>query len=254
MMMATWRGTPLSEDELGVLDMAFVWRGALAVEWMFGSVLSALGGVRRGGATPAPLDFHQLRFFRGQHFVDFCDVIIREFLHLVLGATLFVFGYFLVLEQLLEIVVGIAADVADRHYGSFDFVAHHRGEDAAALLCERRQRDANEIAGGRRIESKVGGHDGLFHHLHHVLFPGRDAQGATVDYRDVRYLAKRHLTAVVLDADVIEQAGVGATGTDLGEFVLERADALAHLGVGLILHVADHALPPLVTRVPSSAP
>ena len=40
------------------------------------------------------------------------------------------------------------------------------------------------------------------------------------------HLAERHRRAVVVDVDVIEQAGVRAAGADLAEVVLQRLDRL----------------------------
>jgi hypothetical protein len=52
---------------------------------------------------------------------------VGELLDLGLGATLVVLGDLLVLQQFLDLLVGIAADVADRDLGVLAFAVHVLG-------------------------------------------------------------------------------------------------------------------------------
>ena len=62
-------------------------------------------------------DRHQLLFLRLDHFVDVLDRGVGELLDVGLGAAGLVLGNLLVLQQLLDVVVGVAADVADGDLG-----------------------------------------------------------------------------------------------------------------------------------------
>ena len=62
-------------------------------------------------------------------------------------------------------------------------------------------------------------------------------------------LLQRHGRTVVVDMDLVQHAGMGAAGTDLLQFGLERFDGAAHLGLGGLLDVCGtHDLSSLLTR------
>jgi len=61
------------------------------------------------------LDRHQVSFLDLQYFVDLRNVPIRQFLDLILGAAFLILGNLLLLQQVLEVIVGIAAHIAYRH-------------------------------------------------------------------------------------------------------------------------------------------
>src|SRR5690606_30506848 len=56
-------------------------------------------------------DRHDVLFLVGQQVVDFGNELVGEFLHCILGTALVVLGNFLVLDETLELVVGIATQV-----------------------------------------------------------------------------------------------------------------------------------------------
>src|SRR5882672_2796132 len=56
----------------------------------------------------------QFCFFRGDHPVDIGDMLVGELLDVVLGASFLIFRDGLVLQQLLERVIGVTAQVAHR--------------------------------------------------------------------------------------------------------------------------------------------
>src|SRR5690606_9794608 len=98
MMTATWRGTPE-------------------------------GGV--GALMLAPSDRHQLLFLGLDHLVDVLDRVIGDLLHLALEAALVVLADGLFLQEVLGLLVGVAADVADRHLGRLALRVHQLGQLAA---------------------------------------------------------------------------------------------------------------------------
>src|ERR1043166_1617419 len=184
---------------------------------------------------------HQLLFFFLQELVDVGDVPVGHFLDFVLRAALVVLGHLVLLQRLLELVDRVAARVAHRYAGVLRLVAHHLDEVLAALLGERRHRHPHRLALRRGIEPEVGVADRLLDRPGHLLLERRHADGARVDQRHLGDLVDRHLRAVVVDRDVVEDAGVRAPGAHLGEIRLERLDALVHLLVGCFFQVDnDH--------------
>src|SRR5690606_34925182 len=93
-------------------------------------------------------DRHDLRLLLGDDFVDIAGVAVGQLLDFILHAALVVLGDFLVLHELFQGIVGLAADVADRHFGVFTFTTHHLGEVATALFGERGHRHADAVSHG----------------------------------------------------------------------------------------------------------
>src|SRR5690606_41774391 len=104
------------------------------------------GGV--GALMLAPSDRHQLLFLGLDHLVDVLDRVIGDLLHLALEAALVVLADGLFLQEVLGLLVGVAADVADRHLGRLALRVHQLGQRAAALLGWRRQVEADRRARG----------------------------------------------------------------------------------------------------------
>ena len=76
--------------------------------------------------------------------------------------TLVVLGHGMVLQELLQMLVGVAPDVADGDARVLGFVAHDLDEIAAAFLGQRRHRNADQITARRGIEPEVRVADRLF--------------------------------------------------------------------------------------------
>src|SRR3569833_3332989 len=112
-------------------------------------------------------NFHQLRFFGRKQLVDLGDELVRELLTLVLGAPFLVLGHRFVLEQFLEIVVGVATNVAYRHLGALGLAAHVLVEFAATLFGERRQRKTKKKNQRHQKKPKNERQEDQNHHLHH---------------------------------------------------------------------------------------
>src|SRR6476620_5537557 len=104
------------------------------------------GDASEGMATVS--DRHQFFFLVLHHVVDVLDRLVGQLLDLVLAAAFFVFGDLLVLQQFLDLVVRVAADVADRDLGVFAAGVHVLGELATTLFGKRGQVDADDGAGG----------------------------------------------------------------------------------------------------------
>src|SRR5688572_8403542 len=192
------------------------------------------------------------------HLVDLGHRSVGELLHLVLRATLLVLGYQLVLQQLLQVLIGVAAQVAHRYFGLFALVTHDLGELLAALLGQRRHRHAQQVALRGRVEAEVALANGLLDLGAHALFPRLHADRARVEQRHVGDLADRHRRAVVVDMHLVEDAGVRTPGANLLQLVLQRLDRLRHLRLSGFLDFGDRGghgyLSYTWTKVPSSSP
>src|SRR5438132_6554566 len=212
MTMATWRGMAAlgSEDTTALL-----------------------------GKTTRPSDGHDLRFLACNEAVDLGDRAVGELLNLVERTALFVLADLLVLEELLGVLVGVAADVAHRHLAVLAFVADDLGELLAALFGERGHRHAQQVALRRRVEPEVGLADGLLDLRAHALFPGLHADRARVEQRHVGHLADGHHRAVVLHMHLVEDARVGAPGAHLVQLALQCLDRASHLGLGSLPDVRN---------------
>src|SRR5690606_34881490 len=97
-------------------------------------------------------DGHDLPLLHVEHAIDLDDEAVGELLDLVDGAPLVVFRDLLVLDELLQVLVGVAPQVADGDLGLLAFMPDDLDELAPALLGERRHRHADEVAAGRRIQ------------------------------------------------------------------------------------------------------
>ena len=71
----------------------------------------------------------------------------------------------LLLEQLLQVLVGVAAQVAHGDPRVLGLVLHHLGQLLAALFGQRRHRHADQVALRRRVQAQVGLADRLLDRL-----------------------------------------------------------------------------------------
>ncbi len=82
--------------------------------------------------------------------VDLLDVAVGDLLHLVEAFLLVVLGDLVVLQELLQPVVRVAADLADAVAAFFGQLVDVPGQLLAALFGERRDRNADDLAVVRR--------------------------------------------------------------------------------------------------------
>ena len=99
---------------------------------------------------------------------------VGELLDLGLGATQIVLGDLAVLLGALELGVGVAADVAHGDPRVLGVVLALLDEVLAALLGQRRERQADDRAVVARRDAEVGGLDGLLDRLERGLVPRLD--------------------------------------------------------------------------------
>src|SRR4030095_12444187 len=122
MMTATWRGTSRLSGMAVVVDV--------------NTVCSRLRPPQAG--SRARLYNHQIRCLRRENLVDFGDRAVGELLHVGLRMTLVVLGDGMILQQLLQVLVCVAPDVADGNARVLGLVPHDLDEIAPSLFGERR--------------------------------------------------------------------------------------------------------------------
>ncbi|MDB5967123.1 MAG: hypothetical protein JWQ72_3623, partial [Polaromonas sp.] len=134
-------------------------------------------------------DRHDVLFLDGDQLVHIGDKTVRELLNVVVGAALVVFRCQFVLDQLLDVVVGVPAQVADGHLGMFAFGADHLGELLAALFGHGRHRHADEVTLRRRVQPEIGITYGFLDLGAHAFFPWRNPDGSRIQQGHVGHLA-----------------------------------------------------------------
>ena len=184
-------------------------------------------------------DSHHLGFLALHQFVDLGDDPVGQALHFILRTALVVFRRFFVLQQFLQVLVGLAAHAAHGDLGVFAGIAHHLGQLAATLFSQRGHRHTQQVALGRWVQAQVTFANGLLDLRAHALFPGLHSDRARVQQGHVGHLADRHAGAVIVHMHLIQQARVGAAGADLVQLVLEGFDGLAHLAFSGFLDIGN---------------
>ena len=71
------------------------------------------------------------------------------------------------------------------------------------------------------------------------LVVGADHEHAGLGHLEPSDLLERHLTAVVVDEDLLHQGGGGAAGADAGELLAGVLHGLPHLLVRIVEHELD---------------
>ena len=196
---------------------------------------------RKAGAKDPPsaaadlfrgsLKLHELLFLGAADLVDLLDVFVGQFLQVLFGLYLVVLGDLRVLLELLDIVHGVAADIADGHLGVLAVLAHLLGQFLTAFLRELGEDQSDDSAVVLGVNAQIGGLDGLFDLLQKAAVPGLDDQRAGVGRRNSSYLADGRVHAVILNSDAIQDAGIGTACTDGAEILLQDLQGLVHLAV-----------------------
>src|SRR5579883_1416778 len=135
MMMARWFGTTAAEDVAASASAG---------------VAVITGAPVGGGDGCCASNLHQLLFLLVAELLDLGDRTVGQLLELFLGSPLLVRRDFFVPLHPLELVRSVAADVP---HG--DAALHHLDELIAALLGERRDRQADEAAVVGRVDTEV---------------------------------------------------------------------------------------------------
>src|SRR5690554_4108035 len=235
MMMATCCGNP-SPDGLGGIWEAVVCADVMVSRTGVGKPGGISGAARQGS------DLHQVVFLHFELLVDLGNMLVGQLLNHLFGTMLLIFGDLLLLEQCLDVVIGITPHVADCHTSVFSFAPGLFDIALACLFGEHRHRHTNDITGTRGVQPQVGGHDRLFNLGHHVLLPRHHRKGAGILDIHRSHLIEWHIATVVLHGYRIENAGVGTPSTNLVEITMQSLKALLHPAFCIFLDVIDHVI------------
>src|SRR5713101_961659 len=194
MMMATWRGTAPPKRILA----------------------------RRSSPTS---DLHDLRLFAFDQLFHELQMVVMQLLRLLLGVLLVVLRDVL---GLLDLVDRLRAGPAHADAPFFGELVHDLHQLLAALLRERRQGNADEVAIVGRREPEIGGQDRFLDRLDEALVPGLNGQELGLRGGNARHLVEGHLAAIGLDAYEVEERRGGLPCAHGGEFALHRLHRLVH--------------------------
>src|SRR5688572_47006 len=134
-----------------------------------GKLRLLLGGPRRPERADAceqlqeaaASDFHDLCFFSLEQLVDLVRVLVRALLDAILGTVLFVDTDLPRVDELLQVMHDVAADVADGDAPLLREVADDLHELLAPLLGQLWDREPDDLAVVRGLKPQVGLHDRL---------------------------------------------------------------------------------------------
>src|SRR6266536_3891238 len=102
------------------------------------------------------LDFEDLFFFPLQEVVDLVRVVVGQLLNALLGPVLLVASHLALVDELLEVVHDVAADVPDRDAAVLGHLPGDLDELLSPLLGQLRDREADDLAVVRRGQAEVG--------------------------------------------------------------------------------------------------
>ena len=140
------------------------------------------------------------------------DVLVGDLLDLVEPLLLVVLGDLVILEQLLQPVVGVAAHLADAVAALLGQLVDVARQLLAALFGERRERDAHDLAVVGRVQAEIGGANRLLDRAELRRVERLRDDQRRLGNREAGDLVQRHLRAVGLDVDAVENRDRRAAG------------------------------------------
>ena len=153
-------------------------------------------------------------------------------LHVALSILLHVLGE-TVLDALLELLDDVTTCVADAHLGLLALLAALLCKLLTALLRQRGNAQADNLAIVLGRDAHVAVHDGLLDGTEHALVPRLDGDGARVGSIDCCHLVQGHQTTVTIYANAIQDLHVGLACTDVCQSLLKIHYSFFHFLLGL---------------------
>ena len=114
-------------------------------------------------------------------------------------AAIVVFGNLLVLRELLDVLVRIAADISNRDTMFFGYAVELLDQFLAAFLRQRRDRDTNHFPVVRRVHAEVSNANRLFDGSDLRRVPGSDGDHPRFGNVQVRDLIHRYANRTALN-------------------------------------------------------
>src|SRR6266498_3317576 len=179
------------------------------------------------------LNLHDLGFLALEEVVDPRDMLVRELLHPLLGATLFIVADVPVANELLQVVHRVATHVPHGDAALFCQSAHDLDELLAPLLGQLRNRQPDELAVVRRRQPQIGLLDRPLDALDRPGVVRLNRDRARLRHVHRRELLERCHRPVVVDLDPVEQRRGRPARAHGVELVRRRLEGLVHLAARL---------------------
>ena len=161
-------------------------------------------------------------------------MLVRQLLDTLLGAVLIVLARLALVDELLEVVHDVPADVAHGDPPLLGHVADDLDELLAPLLGQLRDRQADHLAVVRRRQAEVGLLDRPLDRLQRARVERLDGQEARLGRVDRRELLERRLLAVVVDLNAVQQGRRRAARAHRVELGARVLDARVHPFLGIL--------------------
>ena len=169
-------------------------------------------------------------FFGGQVLLKFADELVERFLNAVLFISALIFREVALFLLLFDLVDRVAAQVAQGHLALFCVLRRQLAELLAALLGEGRHVDADDLAVVVGGEAQLTHGDRLFDRSESTDVERLNLDRLRIRGRQGGQRLQRCFGAVVLNADSIQQGGIGPAGANGVEVALGGLHRLAHAG------------------------
>src|SRR5262252_7414777 len=186
------------------------------------------------------LYLEELGFLVFKQLVYLCDIGVREIVELPFRPAPLVLARIAALDQLVERVLGVPADVANGDPAVLRLVPRDLDVLAPALLGELREDDPDDRAVIGRVDAKVAVPDRLLDRCQRCLVEWLDNHHPRLRHMERSQLVHGCLGPVVLGRDLVEHRRMRPAGADAGELLLGDRDGLLHLLLGLEEGIVNH--------------
>src|SRR5436190_8002810 len=209
----------------------------------------------RESGVCSPSDLEDLGFLALQQLIDLLRVVVGELLDALLRAVLLVLADLALVDELLEVVDRVAADVAHCDAPLLGHPAHDLDELLAALLRELRDRQPNQLAVVRGRQAEVGFLNRPLDRAQRAWVERLDGDHPRLGRVDRGELLERRLLAVVVDLDAVEERRRRAARAQRRELGLRGLDGLVHPPLCVLNEIVDrHGDQGVETIVPTRSP
>ena len=162
------------------------------------------------------------------------DAGIGRLLDLAGKPVVIVLADLVILFQLLDHVHGVAADMAHRDARGFGIFVRDLDQFLAPLLVQFGNAQADHLSFGRRRQAEIGVDDRLFDRMDQRAVPDIDRDQPRLRNAHGRHLIERHLRAIGVDHDRIEQMRGRAAGAQARQFGLQHGAGALHAALDLV--------------------
>src|SRR5674476_268441 len=197
----------------------------------------------------------ELGFLDLEDGVDVLDMLLGEGLKLFFSTGALVLTDLALLDEVVDLFLGLAPDVTDGHLGIFGLGVGKLDVLLATLFCQLRQVDPDDGAVAVGVDAQIRVTQRPLDLGHRRLVEGRDQDRAGLRSLERRKLLQWGPRAVVVHGELVEHRGVSPPGTDGCEVLFRDLDGFLHLFLGLVHGFVDHQdSSSAVTSVPILSP